>query len=67
MFCITIIHNIAMNPTFKKVTSEIQRGMRLSKCRKCGCMRGTLENLHVSLPLLKLKDAAELLHNVNEW
>lgn len=30
-------------------------------------MRGTLENLHASLPLLKLKDAAELLHNVNEW
>ncbi|MBI5664186.1 MAG: hypothetical protein HZC49_03705 [Nitrospirae bacterium] len=56
-----------MNPTFKKVHSEIQRGMRLSRCKKCGCMRGTLANLKASLPLLKLKDAAELLQNVNEW
>jgi tetrahydromethanopterin S-methyltransferase subunit A len=56
-----------MNPTFKKVHSEIQRGMRLSRCRKCGCMKGTLENLKVSLPLLKTKDAKELLQNVNGW
>ena len=56
-----------MNPTFKKVHSEIQRGMKLSKCVKCGCMKGTLENLKASLPLLKTRDAAELLGNVNEW
>lgn len=30
-------------------------------------MRGTLENLKASLPLLKLKDASVLLLNVNEW
>ena len=41
--------------------------MRLSKCRKCGCMKGTLENLKSSLPLLKIKDAKELLRHVNEW
>ncbi len=62
-----IRHNIAMNPTFKKVQSEIQGGMKLSRCRKCGCMKGTLENLRASLPLLKIKDAKELLRNVNEW
>ena len=56
-----------MNPTFKKVHSEIQRGMKLSRCRKCGCMKGTLENLNASLPLLKIKDAKELLGNVNDW
>jgi len=56
-----------MNPTFKKVHAEIQRGMNLSRCRKCGCMKGTLENLKASLPLLKIKDAKELLENVNEW
>ena len=56
-----------MNPTFKKVHLEIQRGMKLSRCRKCGCMRGTLNNLKASLPSLKMKDAQELLQNVNEW
>lgn len=56
-----------MNPTFKKVHLEIQRGMKLSRCRKCGCMRGTLENLRASLPLLKMKDAKDLFQSVNEW
>ena len=56
-----------MNPTFRKVHSEIQRGMKLSRCRKCGCMRGTLNNLKTSLPTLKMKDAQELLQCVNEW
>ena len=56
-----------MNPTFKKVHAEIQRGMDLSRCRKCGCMKGTLENLKASLPLLKITDSKELLDNVNEW
>jgi tetrahydromethanopterin S-methyltransferase subunit A len=56
-----------MNATLKKVHSEIQRGMKLSKCRKCGCMKGTLENLQASLPLLKMKDAKELLKSVMQW
>jgi tetrahydromethanopterin S-methyltransferase subunit A len=60
-------HNNTMDSTFKKVHSEIQRGMKLSRCRKCGCMRGTLENLKASLPTLRLKDARELLKSVNEW
>ena len=67
MFCHPIIHNSGMNSTFQKVYSELQRGMRLSKCIKCGCMKGTLENLKASLPLLKNKDSKELLENVNEW
>lgn len=56
-----------MKSTFQKVHSEIQRGMRLAKCRKCGCMKGTLENLIASLPSLKLKDAKELLEEVKRW
>ena len=56
-----------MNPTFKKVHLEIQRGMKLSRCRKCGCMSGTLNNLKASLPSLKMKDAQELLQSVKEW
>ena len=66
-FCNSIIHNTDMNPTFTKVHAEILRGMKLSRCRKCGCMRGTLENLKASLPLLKMKDAGELLKSVNDW
>lgn len=56
-----------MESPFKEVYSEIQRGMRLSKCRKCGCMHGTLKNLKSALPTLKMRDADELLDNVNKW
>lgn len=56
-----------MKSIFQKVHSEIQRGMGLAKCIKCGCMRGTLENLKASLPSLKMKEAKDLLKNVNIW
>jgi tetrahydromethanopterin S-methyltransferase subunit A len=61
-------HNtFTMESPFKEVHSEIQRGMRLSKCRKCGCMHGTLKNLKEALPTLKMKDADKLLKAVNKW
>jgi tetrahydromethanopterin S-methyltransferase subunit A len=41
--------------------------MRLRKCRKCGCMLGTLENLRSSLPSLKKKEAKDLLKDVEKW
>jgi tetrahydromethanopterin S-methyltransferase subunit A len=56
-----------MNSTFKQVHAELKRGIRLAKCRKCGCMRGTLENLKASLPALKNKNAKTLLEEVNMW
>jgi tetrahydromethanopterin S-methyltransferase subunit A len=56
-----------MSSTFTLVHSELQKAMRLAKCRKCGCMRGTLENLKTSLPSLKMKEARDLSKNVNEW
>ncbi len=56
-----------MTPIFKKVHDELQRALRLSKCRKCGCLRGTLENLKRSLPTLRVKDARELLEKINTW
>ena len=49
------------NP-FKKIQAEIQEGMRLAKCKKCGCMKETMENLRVfpSLP-------EDLLNNIEHW
>jgi tetrahydromethanopterin S-methyltransferase subunit A len=56
-----------MNSTFKRAHSLIQKGMKLTKCRKCGCMRGTLENLNASLSSLHMKEAEDLLKNVKKW
>ena len=65
-FFIIIIHNNAMSSIFNQVSSELEKGIRLSKCRKCGCMRGTLENLKASLPSIKIKEAKDLFKGVNE-
>lgn len=56
-----------MRSPFKEVHSELRKGMRLSKCRKCGCMHGTLNNLKTALPSLGMKDADKLLDDVNKW
>jgi tetrahydromethanopterin S-methyltransferase subunit A len=56
-----------MKSPFKEAFSELQKGMKLAKCLKCGCLHGTLKNLSASLPLLKNKDAQELLKHINKW
>jgi len=56
-----------MESPFKEVYSEIKRSMALSRCRRCGCLHGTLKNLRSALPTLNMKDADELLNNVNKW
>jgi tetrahydromethanopterin S-methyltransferase subunit A len=52
---------------FHKVGLEIERGMRLAKCRKCGCMKDVLESLRISLPSIKAKEASRLIKRVDAW
>ncbi len=54
------------NP-MSKIQSELQKGMSLQKCRKCGCMKETLENLLSSIPLLQAKGSSNLLKNIEHW
>jgi hypothetical protein len=35
--------------SLKILTSEIEKGIALSKCRKCGCMKGALEEMQENL------------------
>ena len=57
---------VEKNPIYK-TQSELQKGMKLSKCRKCGCMKGVLESLHFSLPSLQTEDISDLLTNIEHW
>jgi len=52
---------------FNGVYSELQRGMRLAKCRKCGCMHTTLENLHAFLSSINEDGAQDLLNSIKGW
>ncbi len=50
-----------------KIQSELEEGMKLAKCRKCGCMREALENLQSALPSLQIEGSSDLLENVKSW
>jgi hypothetical protein len=51
----------------EKIRSELQEEVALAKCRRCGCMKEALENLHFSLSLLKGRGSSDLLLNVEGW
>lgn len=50
-----------------EIQSELQKGMKLAKCKRCGCMKQTLENLQASLSLLQTEDSLYLLRNIEHW
>lgn len=51
----------------QKIKSELAEGMKLPKCKRCGCMKETLENLLVSLSSNEDKNLSDLLQNVRVW
>jgi hypothetical protein len=51
----------------KKVLSELEKGIALSKCRKCGCMKGALEEIRDSLAGGGYQDARDLREKVDAW
>lgn len=53
------------NNPFAQIQSELQDGMSLTKCRKCGCMKEVLESLQASLPLIQIDGASELLRTAD--
>jgi hypothetical protein len=50
-----------------KLTSEFNKGNALAKCRKCGCMKGALEEIRDSLAAGGDQNARELREKVETW
>jgi len=50
-----------------KIQSELREGMELPKCRKCGCMKETLESLQTSLSSLQVEASSDLLADTKHW
>lgn len=61
------VNYMAEKDQIKRIQSELQEGMRLVKCKKCGCMKQTLENLRSALSPFKTTEASELLKNIESW
>ncbi len=51
----------------EKLTSEFETGIAQEKCRKCGCMKGALEEILDSLEADTAGDALELKTKVKVW
>jgi len=51
-----------------KIKTQIENGIRLAKCRKCGCMKEALESMkHALLTSDKTKTYPDLLENTDQW
>lgn len=49
------------------IRSELQEGMSLAKCRRCGCMKETLENIGSSLSSIHTEASFSLLQQIEAW
>jgi len=51
----------------ENVLSELEKGIALSKCRTCGCMKGALEEMRDSLAAGGDQDVRDLREKVDTW
>lgn len=51
----------------KRLTDEFEKGISLEKCKKCGCMKGALEEIQEILSQDPEKDAEVLREKVKIW
>jgi len=51
----------------EKIEAELRQGMALAKCRKCGCMKETLETLDNALKSVEARSANCLEGNIANW
>lgn len=49
----------------KKIQSELQAGVKFTKCKKCGCMKGTLVTLLYSLQ--PIENSSVLFKKIEGW
>ena len=58
---------MSANESLNILTSEFDKGIALSKCRTCGCMKGALEEIRDSLADGGDQDARDLREKVDTW
>ena len=51
----------------EKIDDELREGMALAKCRKCGCMKDTLESLSTAVSVAQVGEAEQLQGNISRW
>lgn len=54
-------------PAHERIRSELGRGVRLSKCRHCGCMKGALEEMAALLSSRHEGKFSALHRDISSW
>jgi hypothetical protein len=53
--------------SLRTIRTELEAGIVLSKCQKCGCMESTLKQLAAMLPGVGTEEAFGLTVSVSAW
>ena len=59
--------HMMLEVTIQSVRTELETGIALPKCQKCGCMDSTLKNLAAVLPTIGTNEATILREGVSAW
>jgi tetrahydromethanopterin S-methyltransferase subunit A len=52
---------------FRTIHQELEAGIKLPKCQRCGCLQETLSHLAEALPTIGTQDALALNQYVSSW
>jgi hypothetical protein len=52
---------------FRTIRQELEAGIKLHKCQKCGCLQETLKHVAEALPSIGTQDALALNQFVSSW
>lgn len=55
------------NDSFQTIRTELEAGIQLAKCKKCGCMKETLDNLSTLIPTVGTEEVHALARDIETW
>ena len=58
---------MSIEASIKTIRTELQTGIALPKCQKCGCMENALKSFSSALPSVGLADASALAQDMATW
>ncbi|MEO0115020.1 MAG: DUF4346 domain-containing protein [candidate division WOR-3 bacterium] len=65
--CISNLNEGSPKKSIGDILSELKKGMSLAKCKKCGCMKETLEQLQVFYKTKQISELTDIIKSVNTW
>jgi len=56
-----------VNKDIKKAQVEIEKGLKLCHCKRCGCMRGSLQNIYRFLRASQAELPADFVEKIKDY